>query len=266
MSATVSTALTIAANSTLREFERAIKNPFLKSLFHGIVISALLDYQNNPTDIIPHLRFGQTTYSFNPQTATALFTGFIKLGQVIQCAALDFNPYATNTPLPITIPHDKFISIAMPAPLISLALAAPHRNPLLAEYSSIKEVFHNIRTLQHAYHYYIQWTARAITKSIEQGLGSKWNFGAYFGIPQEEFLLHVRSRPLPIKPLTSLRYDGHAVDNSMAMILHPTHSSVAIRAANIYEGRIPTDDGLPIVAGKNEDNIHFYSDFLHLFI
>ncbi|KAF8059911.1 hypothetical protein FPV67DRAFT_1674467 [Lyophyllum atratum] len=266
MPAVHSTAVTFVAHPTMRELERVIKNPFLKTLFRGAISSLLLDYAFNPLDIVPHLNIGLTTYSLEPRIATTLWTNILKIAQVIHCSALDFNPYTTSEPLPVAIPYDRFRALTLHAPVISLALQAPHRNPLLDEFLTIEEVQERVARVQHFGHYYIRWIGSGIERAVALGENAKgWNWGAYWGLSWEEFLEHVEAHT-PVRKVPLPTYDSAAINHSLALILHPTHSHAARRATNILAGHIPTESRGRVALPIGLADTPFYTRFTDLFI
>ncbi|KAF8071498.1 hypothetical protein FPV67DRAFT_1665537 [Lyophyllum atratum] len=255
-------AVTFVTYPSTRELERVLGSPFIKTLYHGAVGTLLFDYSFSPLDIVPVIEYGVTTYALEPKLATTLWMTLKKLAQIIHCAAWDHNPFASAEPLPLSLPLDKLSSINLPAPLISLILASPERNPLLDAFPSIYDVKHRIALVQHIATYYVRWLAAAVERSIKMGADSCWSWGAYWGLSWEEFLAHYENHTAVVRvPLPT--YDPAAVDNSLALILHPTASTVAIRANKVLRGDIPVDHGvlsLPMPYHR------FYSAFKSLFL
>ncbi|KAF8062361.1 hypothetical protein FPV67DRAFT_1452218 [Lyophyllum atratum] len=258
----MSKALTFVANPTTRDLERVINSPFLKTLFQGAIGSFLIDYAFSPLDVVTTLEYGVTRYSLDPQMAATLWSTIPKLAQVIHCAAWEHNPFASAEPLPTSLPFDKLRSIDLPAPIISLVLASPQRNPLLDSFDSAYDLKHRITLVQHIAMYYIRWLAMGVERSIKQGLESKWSWGSYWGLSWEEFIAHIEE-PKPIVRVPLPAYDHSAVDNSLALILHPTLSSTAIRANQVLRGIIPVK--LAPISLPTPFH-HFYNHFTDLFL
>lgn len=246
----VSSALSRTPNASLRELEVLLADPFLRTLFQGAIGSFVLDYKPSQLDVVTHLRYGVTTYSLDPLIADALYLALKKIGQIIHCAGNDFNPFTTLQPLPLSIPPSRLTEANLSTPLISLVLAFPGANPLLAECNSVNEVFHHVTVVRHIANYYVRWMARGIQTSIEQGVNAKWNWGIYWGMSWEDFMaqlgMPVTTSFLGELPSGVLEYDDLLVNNSLALILHPTISRAALimkdRAAAILAGDIPTSD------------------------
>ncbi|KAF8073445.1 hypothetical protein FPV67DRAFT_1666212 [Lyophyllum atratum] len=249
MPAVLSTALSFVPAGSLRELEATIRDPFLKTLFQGTIGSSIYNYRYNPIDIINHLDLGVTTYSLDRQIATSLWLVLKKLAQVIHCAALNHNPFETNRPLPLTIPIAQLRALRVSAPHISLVLAFPDQNPLSDRFSTIEELRDRIELVQHIAAYYVRWIGRGIQRSVEKGVGSTWNWGAMWGMGWLEFLGRLETPGL-VREAGMPEYDGHAVDNSLSVILHPSRSfaaaysqAMATRTDDIMNGRIPIQDG-----------------------
>ncbi|KAF8060239.1 hypothetical protein FPV67DRAFT_1453355 [Lyophyllum atratum] len=262
MPANTSKAISFVANPTTRELERVVNSPFLKTLFHGAIGSFLIDYAFTPLDIVTTVDYGVTHYSLEPQIATALWSTLTKLAQVIQCAAWDHNPFESAEPLPVSISLDKLHSIDLAPPILPLVLASPERNPLLDPFECVYDVKHRLILVQHITMYYVRWLAQGVERSLKQGLDCQWNWGAYWGLSWEEFVAHVEE-PKSIVRVPLPAYNAAAVDNSLALILHPTLSSAAIRANEVLHGKIPIKMGpiaLPIPFHT------FYTNFTTLFL
>ncbi|KAF8059029.1 hypothetical protein FPV67DRAFT_1675643 [Lyophyllum atratum] len=256
-----STALTFVASPTMRQIEAVIRDPFLKSLFRGAIASPLLDYQYNPLDIIPHLDHGATSYTLDPRVATSLWSLMTKMAQVVHCAAHDFDPYTSGKELPITLPRDRLKSLQLSTPTLSYVLAFPHRNPLLDAFPSMEQLRFRLQLVQHIACSYLVWIGKGIERSVAQGMACSWNWGAYWGMQWEEFLerLEQPAKYIPVVPV----YDNKAVDDSLTMILHPSLSTPALRANNIYNGRIPIRGGPITVDFPLAESA---DDFAHLFL
>lgn len=147
--------LTLTNNPALRDLEAVLLDPFLRSIFYGAVGSTMLDFKPSRLDINTHLNFGVTSYSLDPAVASALWLGLKKLAQIIHCAGNDYNPFTTLQPLPITIPTEKLCSAGLSPPLISLILAFPFTNALLARCDSVEEVYRRIDIVRHIANYYV---------------------------------------------------------------------------------------------------------------
>ncbi|KAF8062513.1 hypothetical protein FPV67DRAFT_1672971 [Lyophyllum atratum] len=152
------------------------------------------------------------------------------------------NPFNTAKPLPLCLFLNKLASIGLAAPLISLVLASPERNPLLDAFLTIYDVKHRITLVQHVAMFYIRWLAITVERSVKLGGPSQWNWGAYWGLSWAEFLGHLENRTTVVR-VSLPPYDPAAIDNSLALILHPTASTVAVRANEVLKGRIPVDHG-----------------------
>lgn len=255
MPAVLST-LSRTSNPAFRAVESVLADPFLRALFQGAIGSLILDYRPSRLDIVPHLRSGVTTYLLDPQVAHSLWLSIRKIAQIINCAGNDYNPFTTIQPLLISIPPARLRAADLVSPLISLSLAFPFVNPLLVECDSVDDVYNRVTMVRHIANYYVRWMACGILKSVEQGLGAAWNWGSYWGMTWEDFLgrlgVHGPTKPLGELPNGVVDYNGAAVNNSLALILHPTLSSAALalrrRADAVVSGDIPTEPPTDIIA------------------
>ncbi|KAG6904341.1 hypothetical protein DXG01_010835 [Tephrocybe rancida] len=226
-----SRALTYVVPSTLCELELIIKNTFLKILFCGSIGTSLLDYQFSLIDVITHLDYGITSYTLDKLVADALWLVLRKIAQVVHCAAWQHNPYESRKPLPSFIPTYQLLALSITAPLISLVLANPIANPLLQVFSSIKALCKHVQLVQQAAFCCIRWIGSMITCSIEIEDKSTWNWGTYWGLTWEEFLGRIEAvKEEAIKEESHPAMEARIIeDNLLAVILHPTLSSTAIR-------------------------------------
>ncbi|KAG6914070.1 hypothetical protein DXG01_002589 [Tephrocybe rancida] len=255
--------LAYVAPSTLRELELAIKDTFLKILFRGSIGTSLLDYEFSLIDVVTHLDYGITSYTLDKLVADALWLVLRKIAQVVHCAAWQHNPYESRKPLPSFIPTYQLSALGVTAPLISLVLANPVANPLLEAFSSVKALRERVQLVKQAAFRFIGWIGNAITLSIEIGAGATWNWGAYWGLTWEEFLGRIEGVKKEGDQLAGT--ETCAIDdNPLAVILHPTHSSTAIRAAQIFDGDIPIQAATIYV--ELEDNSVFENEFISLFV
>jgi hypothetical protein len=177
------------------------------------------------------------------------------LAQIIQCTGNDYNPFVTQQPLPISIPPAHLHAAGLTTPLISLTLAVPFTNPLLAECETIDSVFHCVAIVKHIINFYIQWITQGIRNSLEQGEHTAWNWGVYWGMLWDQFRAHLGIVPpathLGKLPGGVVDYDLQTIDNSLVLILHPTLSSAAIslkeRANAIVNSKILTELALDLL-------------------
>ncbi|KAG6905365.1 hypothetical protein DXG01_003203 [Tephrocybe rancida] len=184
----------------------------------------------------------------------------------VHCAAWQHNPYKSCKPLPSFIPTYQLLALSVTAPLISLILANPVANPLLEVFSSIKALHEHVQLIQQAAFHFIGWVGGAITRSIKIRDKSTWNWGAYWGLTWEEFLGRIKAvKEEGVKEESHLAMEACVIkDNPLAVILHPTLSSTAIWAAQIFEGNIPVQAATIYV--ELEDNSIFKNEFISLFV
>ncbi|RDB20174.1 hypothetical protein Hypma_012727 [Hypsizygus marmoreus] len=245
----VQSTLTYTPFGAIRRLENVLHDSTLKTLFHGVINPSILTLRLSRFDINARLDYGTTIYSVDPTAAAALWNSVKKIAQVIHCAAYDINPYTSNRPLPPTLPLDHLASLGLRAPSCSIALSVKSgQAPLGMTATNCDVLYDLIAAFQQMATYYLEWLARAIETSLAQGLRSRWNWGAYWGINWEEFMDRAQGR------INDEAIEGiariEAIDNSHALILHPTHSRTARRARRraplILNGRIPVDRSHPI--------------------
>jgi hypothetical protein len=243
--------------------------PILACLFQGAIGSLVLDYKPSKLDIVTHLQYGVTTYSLDPQVAAALWLAIRKIAQIILCAGNSYNPFTTQQPLPTSIPPTRLCAANLAQPLIMMAVAYPYSNPLLIKCNTIDEVFGHVNIICHITTYYMRWMAQGIQTSISQGVDTDWNWGSYWGMSWLNFVDHL-GMPIPPKPLAAFpegvtNYNNKALNNFLALILHPMLSTAALalkeHAHAIVAGEIPIEPPTNILSAFE----HFFlaNIFLH---
>jgi len=112
--------LILAPQSGPAHLDAILGDPFLHSLFQGVLNTHVLNYQLSLIDITAHLNEdARTTYTLDSDLASSLFSIFKKLIQVINCVGNNFNPNIDIISLPLNLPKDAVTSLNMPEPITS---------------------------------------------------------------------------------------------------------------------------------------------------
>ncbi|KAG6812381.1 hypothetical protein H0H93_013866 [Arthromyces matolae] len=151
----------------MQKIDLILADPLCKILFEGLIDTVPLHYRFTPLDIEPHVDQGVVTYTLHPEVANELWAPIRRLGQLIVCAAYDYNPYAFTLPLPKFVSMNKLIEIGMESPDLTRVFSTPIENPLLAHFPSARLLRDRIVLVQKAIERGLDWVGRAMEATLE---------------------------------------------------------------------------------------------------
>ncbi|KAG6817325.1 hypothetical protein H0H93_007338, partial [Arthromyces matolae] len=185
-----------STSPVMQKIELSLADPLCKTLFSGIIDTVPLNYRFTPLDIDAHLNQGVVTYTLDKEVANSLWVPLRRLAQFVHCAAYNFNPYATQMPLPSSISLAKLVEINVEAPDLSRVIATPIHNPLLGHFPSARLLRDRIVLIQRAIESALEWIGKALEATLTRGDDCSWNWGAYWGIERGDFLERVEGAVL----------------------------------------------------------------------
>jgi hypothetical protein len=178
--------------NSLHNLETVLADPLLRALYRGLLSGPLVYYRPSIHDVQPVLKHGTVGYMLNQNIADSFWTDIQRIAQIIHCSANDVDPFSGNGEIPMDIPNDALTEISLEMPAISLAMVynmTPFADPL----SSRELVVECVQILKAVGFYFVNWMAEAVRRSVKKGMGSLWNFGAFYGMPRQEFIARARN-------------------------------------------------------------------------
>ncbi|KAJ3898341.1 hypothetical protein F5879DRAFT_994903 [Lentinula edodes] len=172
-------------------------------------------------------------YALTPDYASKLWLKLAKIATVVVAAAKGIHSDIEEG-IPRDVMSFEWLCCVIPSILNSnrfphISLANNTHNILLGLKSTtmdgIKSVVGSFNMLVL---FYVKWVREMIKISIFKGLGSEVNWGKYFGMTQEEFSVQVSRGTMQFGHSSLINKLTGDYEQDLALILHPTHSSMAL--------------------------------------
>lgn len=207
--------------SPAKEMYRCMPTPHFQKIWSQFLPENVFRHELVEEDITRIVREGQAdAYVIAPMFTKRIWRGFKALAALIDCATNDYRPqrFATldDPSFPVSIPRFPYYELASPFRVPHLTyLNMP--NPLAIQFTSQDNAKAFWRSARADLLAYAKWTARRVDIGTRKGTLALCNWGAFFGLSQNEYLSLVA-------PEAILRA-GPAPEDAFAVELSRQHAS-----------------------------------------